>query len=238
MNQPNEKSFKNSRKKPAKIIIITLVAFLLIMSGAIAVILNMGKSSEEAKLYADKIQEESMESGEQTNTELDQAIVSAKEEVATISGNSANDETEQLNMEGSSDDKGPLSLTAEEKAALTQVVKEKYHTILLNQKDLALGQVQSLIGEAKTEYQSLKEQGTWDTAAKVNFISKYMAKVDVLEFQMDKDFNGLLADMEARLVAEGLEAAPIIESFQAEYKTIKEANRKAFMDKAKEALKK
>lgn len=238
MNRQHDTSSKNNRKKPAKIIIITLVVFLLVIGGIVAVFLNVGKSSEEARFYADKIQEESRQSEELARVELDQAIVLAKKEFAVLSDTSVNAETGQLNIEVSSDDKGPLSLTAEEKAALTQVVKDKYHTILLNQKDLAIGQVQSLIGEAKTEYQSLKEQGDWDTAAKVNFISKYMAKVDVLESQMDKDFNGLLADMEARLVAEGLEATPIIESFQAEYKTIKEANRKAFMDKAKEALKK
>lgn len=238
MNQQHDEFSNKNRKHTTKIIAITLVVFLVAIGGIVAVVLSMGKFSAEAKLYADRIQGESAQSEEQTNIELDEAIVTAKEEVAAVSNPSANDETEQLNMEGSFDDKGPLSLTAEEKAALTQVVKDKYHTILLNQKDLAIGQVQSLIGEAKTEYQSLKEQGTWDTAAKVNFISKYMAKVDVLESQMDKDFNGLLADMEARLVAEGLEATPIIESFQAEYKTIKEANRKAFMDKAKEALKK
>jgi hypothetical protein len=238
MNQQHDTSSKNNRKKPAKIIIITLVVFLLVIGGIVAVVLNVGKSSEEARFYADKIQEESRQSEELARVELDQAIVLAKKEIAVLSDTSVNAETGQLNIEVSSDDKGPLSLTAEEKAALTQVVKDKYHTILLNQKDLALGQVQGLIGQAKTEYQSLKGQGTWNASTKVSFISKYMAKVDVLETQMDKDFKGLLSDMEARLVAEGLEATPIIESFQAEYKTIKEANRKAFMDKAKEALKK
>ncbi|MDD4583152.1 MAG: hypothetical protein PHR60_03060 [Eubacteriales bacterium] len=193
------------------IVLIFVAGILLIAIMGIFLFLQEGKNSDEVKEYREQITEE--------NTRITESLISEVESI-----------TESATGKQAAEQSGLAP--EEQKAQVQNTLTEMYYEILLKQKAQTFAMADGLVEQCKAEYVSLKQSGNWNAAVKASFISKYLAKSDVIEEQMDESFNALVNKMEEQLKAAGIDSSLIIEQYRVEYKLIKEENRSNLMDKA------
>jgi len=122
-------------------------------------------------------------------------------------------------------------------SALLVQLKNGYTKVLTEQKSEALKQLDDLIGEAMVEWADFQTKGEVDTKIKEALLSEYLAKVNVLETQMDASFEELLAKMSNQLESQGFDSEPIIKNYRIEYDRIKSESRNDLMSKTASAIK-
>lgn len=123
------------------------------------------------------------------------------------------------------------------KQQVLQALAENYNSILNQQKLEAIGMIENLIAQGKAEWQVLVANGENTPAAKGLKASEYLAKVKIMENNMDASFAAVVAKMDEQLKAQGIDASPIIDKYKADYENIIEENKKVMMDKAISAIK-
>ncbi len=217
---------KKTKKSKAPLIIFIILIVLLVAAGiTVYSFLQKGKNSDNVKAYSQAI-------SEQTNQVTENLISEIHGLPETIQlGESEITPEEESKPENQQQ-------TEARKAELQAELVKKYYEILEKQKVEAFSALESLINQAKQDYIALRNSGNKTPATLGNLMSEYMAKVDVMEAQMDRSFETVVGAMKQQLIQQGMDGASIIKEYKTQYNTIKEENRKLFMDKAFAALKK
>lgn len=236
-----------------KIALLILAIIIAVIAIAGFSFLNSGKNSEAVKEYEKQITAETEKVTEQRISEIDQItqdVLSSLDiegngadggQAGDNPGTDANNSGTGTSGTSSGTQGGSTAAAANVKSQLTEAQKEtikselktKYYGILEQQKQDALGMVNSLLSQAKSDYKAAAAAGKGVSG----LIPQYMAKVDTMEASMDSSFNATVSKMEEQFEAFGIDGSEIISDYRAQYKSIKEANRKAFMDKALAAVK-
>ena len=229
-NKRNTKG--NNRRK--RIAIALMLSFILILGAAAAVFFLLGQNSDGKRQYEEAVRQETGAFTERLIGELDQIDTSNDEinkadaEIPEVTVTEA--EKKMLELELS-------KLNDERDQQVLKTLTAAYSQTLQAQKQKAIELIEALVAQGKADWADLVAKGENTAANKGLLASEYLAKSRILEGQMDASFQTLMDKMEAQLRAEGFDPAPIIKEYEAEYKRIKEENRKAFMNKALSAIK-
>ncbi|MEG2199951.1 MAG: hypothetical protein RRY25_06700, partial [Anaerovorax sp.] len=239
---------KNKSKKKKRIIILMAVLLVGIILAAF-LFFYLSANSHEKKEYAAEISKQSQAFTEKLLAQMDQ--------IAGLTGGSGSknhkqeSEKSKMSADGASNEPVPSALTAaeqkiidEEKAKLKdqrkqellQTMSQNYTGVMNQQKNQAFAMLDSLLAQGRSEWMSLKAQGKATPTAKSALASEYLGKVAALESTIDGSFAAIIGKMETQLRAEGIDPAPIVAQYQAEYESIKSSNRSAMFNKAMNAM--
>lgn len=194
-----------------------MVSLLLLVGIGLAFLLLTGQDPEEKRLYAQAVAQETQAITDNLKSQIEEATEAAKSEDS--------EDVPQTGISAATPDSA-------EKKLLEESLDKRYRGILEQLKGEATGMLNGLLSQAKADYEALKVSGKNDAVTIGNLAGRYLDRVDVMESHMDASFNTVVQDMETHLKAQGIDPAPIISKYRSEYQQVKEANRKAFMDKA------
>lgn len=204
---------KNASKRTIHPLLWLLPAILIILMLLAAAFFLIGFDAQEKNAYEQILKQEVSEMTAELTDELDQL----EENETQISPEAA---------PGIERDAGDAS----NKEELRNRLVASYDQVLKHQQSMAVSMVNNLAAQALSDYRALKASGEDSKANLSKLASEYFAKASIMESQVDSSFNAVLGKMETQLEAQGIDPDPIISQYQAEYKKIKAANRKAMMD--------
>lgn len=222
---------KNPKRRKPHILAILLIIIPLIIVVAVAAVFFLGSNSQDTKEYKSVLEQEMSDITKQQIKELDALFEENKRlsqlESTTLADGINNSEEDSENTST----KNNFDKTEQEKAILKEKLMVSYEQVLSRQRDDALAQINSLVSQAVTDYNVLKASGN-DTRVNISKLaSEYLAKSNAMETQIDISFNAITQRMASQLASEGIDPGSIIEKYNAEYRSIKEANRKMLIDK-------
>lgn len=233
-----------------KIVVFALLLIAAFAAIAVFTFLNAGKNSVGAREYAEKISAATDAVTEKRLSEVDQATQQVLAELGVESPEIPKDDKSQGNSGATASgaevgsqsgdgqpDPEQQKIAEQKKQALVNALKEKYYGILNVQKQDAMGMVNNLLEQAKRDYKALSASGGKTPIALGNLLTEYMAKSNTMEANMDKSFEATVGKMEEQFSALGIDGTTVVTEFRSEYKSVKESNRKYFMDKAWDAIK-
>ena len=108
-----------------------------------------------------------------------------------------------------------------------QTIENEYMPKFQSLQSVALGRLDTLYAAAVQEYHARKQAGTLNGA---DFVQKYMQAGNMLQSNMDGQFNSLLNSMQQDLVAHNLPTG-IVGQIRSEYNSAKAAKRSQLMSK-------
>lgn len=213
-----------------------LIALLIITLLIVAVFFFVGFNSPEKKEYEISLEKEMSAMTAELIQELD-ALFDENQRIASedIVGSEDLKIVDSASQPGEnivvSPENGSKELDKAEKELLKQRLMASYEQVLAQQKNLAISMINGLAAQAVSDYNALKASGNDSKANLSKLASEYLAKSQVMESQVDRSFNTVINKMESQLRSEGIDPDPIIGKYKAEYRSIKETNRKKLMDK-------
>ena len=236
MNESSRKGHPG-RKRASLYVLCTL---LLIIAAIIMLFLILGQQSNEKKQYEEKIRQETETMTDELITELDRINTSgggfwnADEKDMAVSAKAPGEVISE--SEKQMIDKELKKIDDEKKRKILLTLSAAYSQVLNRQKQEAFSRLESLVAQAKADWAALGDGG--DRAVKkAALIFEYLAKAEVLEEQTDASFGSLMSKMQEQLENAEIDSSEIIAQYKAEYKRMKEENRKLLMDKAVNAVK-
>lgn len=228
---------KRNRKRKKGLVLALILLFALV--AVLAAFFLIGQNSEGKKQYEVQIKQETQSFTDEIVSELDRIDTSDEglaAESATVPPAEAPPEiVTETEKEAVSQELAKLE--DERKQRVLQTLSVAYSKALEQQKQEAFSMADSLIAQAKADWKALGSSERTDPVKKGALISEYLAKVNVMEKQMDASFNSLIQKMTEQLQAEGIDPTALVAQYKVEYNKIKKENKDALISKAMAAVK-
>ncbi|MDD4564177.1 MAG: hypothetical protein PHE79_01630 [Eubacteriales bacterium] len=225
------------RKRIKRLVLVLILLLVLVI--VLAAFFLMGQNSEGKKQYEAQIKQETQNFTEKIVSELDKIDTTDEGLAAGITDVPPEEAPPEIITETEKEivSKELAKLEDERKQQVLQVLSVAYSKALEQQKQTAFSMADNLIAQAKADWKAAGSSGKADPVKRGAMISEYLAKVKVMEAQMDAGFGTLTAKMDEQLRAEGIDPAALIAQYKAEYNKIKEENKDALMSKAMASVK-
>jgi len=162
---------------------------------------------------------------------VDNENISFEDSTETVDSNVGNKIVSETNA--STEENNTESVTSKDISDTEKIsnIEKKYISGLNDIKITAEKLVNSLIGEAKLEYQNLSEEEKKDMIVAGKLASKYMSRANELEDMIDDTVERLLADYKTELKTNGL-STESIQLLRKQYETEKKERRETLLNKA------
>lgn len=217
--------------KGTKVAMLIIATLTLIAIVAYAYLFYQGQRADDTIVYKSRLQLEA-------RAFTDKLILEIESFKALPEENTVKDvpESDKQDLPEKKTDEGSVEVD-QVRSDLLQQLTDGYARVLTEQKQEALRQLAALIEMAKADWAEQIARQETTKEFKEKLLSEYLAKVSVLEAQMDVSFEELLVKITEQLKAEGFDPEPVIQEFRAEYARVKSENRSEMMSKALAAIK-
>lgn len=229
------RSSRPARKnKKLKIALAAGGAVGLMLIACAAAFFLWGQNSVENKQYAAQIKQEAHAFTNNLIAKLDRvdAQIDTKADVTTTGL-----KVKKTAGKAAAATAAPAHMSAAAgKQQVRQTLVAAYDRALHEMQGQDIGMANSLAAQGKAEWSALAATGENTAANKGRLVARYLAKSNALEGQMDASFYAVTAKIEAQLQAQGIDPAPIISGYKAQYKASKNANKQMMMGKISGAM--